>query len=162
MYAYSYHLAELIKQARQIIGFNQKGTVINFATNHVNSWEQVCQLSTKVITFIDSPGHPKYQKTTMSGLTGRSPDYACLIINGNAGGLSDISKEHLMIAMVLAVPLTIVITKIDITTIEQLTQTIKILFRYLKSPGVKLMPVIMENEDDIMVSIPNFIPSSRY
>lgn len=106
---------------------------------------------------MDTCGHPKYQKTTLSGLTGRSPDYTCLIINGNAGGLSEISKEHLTIALVLKVPLTVVITKIDITRMDQLTLTIQDLFKVLKAPGVKLVPVIIENEDDIAVSIPTLV-----
>lgn len=148
--------------SRQIIGFTPQGILINFATPFVSTWDQICQLSSKVITFMDTCGHPKYQKTTLSGLTGRFPDYACLIINGNAGGLNEISKEHLTIALVLKVPLTVVITKIDIIRMDQLTKTIQDLFKVLKAPGTKLVPVIIENEDDIAVSIPTFVNARYY
>ena len=68
------------------------------------------------LIFSDTCGHPKYQKTTLSGITGHALDYACLIVSASAGFLPDVSAEHLRIASALHVPIMVVITKIDIAT----------------------------------------------
>ncbi len=142
--------------ARQIIGFHPNGELVNVATAGIHSWEQVCEVSSKIISFLDTCGHPRYQRTTISGLTGRTPDYACLIVNANGAGISEVSREHLGIAVVFKVPIMVVITKIDIATQEQLTKTLQVLFQLLKSPGLRKIPVVMENEDDVVVSASSF------
>ncbi|KAJ3169110.1 GTP binding protein [Geranomyces variabilis] len=155
--------------SHQILGFDPHGTPINYASNNVNTWAQICEASSKIITFLDMCGHPKYQKTTLSGLTGHSPDHACLIIGANSGVLPDVSREHLRIAVSLKVPVFAVITKIDIATPQQLTRTVGALLSLLKSPGIRRVPLVVQNRDDVVVSaselagmavIPIFLTSS--
>ena len=51
--------------------------------------EEICENSTKLISFIDLCGHHKYLKTTVFGLTGYSPDFAMLVVSATTGiGLS--------------------------------------------------------------------------
>ncbi|KAJ3299550.1 GTP binding protein [Borealophlyctis nickersoniae] len=145
--------------SHQIIGFDPRGELINYATTNVSSWEQICETAAKIVTFLDTCGHPKYQKTTISGLTGHAPDYACLIVGANAGGLSEIGKEHLGIAVVLKVPVFVVLTKIDVATPEQLTRTIGSLLSLLKTPGIRRVPIVIQNEDDLIVSVSSFVSS---
>ncbi|KAJ3177627.1 GTP binding protein [Geranomyces variabilis] len=155
--------------SHQILGFDPHGTPINYASNNVSTWAQICEASSKIITFLDMCGHPKYQKTTLSGLTGHSPDHACLIIGANSGVLPDVSREHLRIAVSLKVPVFAVITKIDIATPQQLTRTVGALLSLLKSPGIRRVPLVVQNRDDVVVSaselagmavIPIFLTSS--
>lgn len=47
--------------------------------------EDICESSSKLITFIDLAGHQKYQKTTIFGLTGYNPDFAMLVVSANTG-----------------------------------------------------------------------------
>lgn len=41
--------------------------------------EAICESSTKLVSFLDLAGHPKYLKTTVLGLTGYSPHYVMLV-----------------------------------------------------------------------------------
>lgn len=145
--------------SHQIVGFDPKGELINYASTNISTWEQICETAAKIITFLDTCGSPKYQKTTISGLTGHAPDYACLMLSSAAGVLNEISKEHLGIVNVLNVPAFIVLTKIDIATPDQLTKTITSLLALLRLPGFRRMPMIIQNEDDLVVAVSNFLSS---
>ncbi|KAJ3197621.1 GTP binding protein [Irineochytrium annulatum] len=145
--------------SHQIIGFNPCGELINYGTTNISTCEQVCETSAKVITFLDTCGHPKYQRTTISGITGHSPDYACLILSSSAGGVSEVPREHLGIAVVLAIPVFVVITKIDVASQDQLTRTVGSLLNLLKSPGVRRVPMIIQNEDDLVVAVSSLVSS---
>ena len=57
--------------------------VINYSESRTA--EDICEQSSKLITFIDLAGHHKYLRTTIFGLTGHSPDFAMLVIAANAG-----------------------------------------------------------------------------
>ena len=47
--------------------------------------EEICESSSKMITFIDLAGHHKYLKTTVFGLTSYCPDFAMLVVSANTG-----------------------------------------------------------------------------
>jgi hypothetical protein len=57
--------------------------VVNYSDS--GSAEEICEVSSKIITFLDLAGHQKYLKTTIFGLTGHIPDFAMLVIAANAG-----------------------------------------------------------------------------
>ena len=65
-----------------------------------------------------------------------------------------------MLTKLLNVPLLIIITKIDVATQQQLSGTISDLLRLLKSPGVNRMPVVIQNDDDLLSSMSAIV--SRY
>ncbi|KAL9939049.1 hypothetical protein V8E36_001862 [Tilletia maclaganii] len=109
------------------------------------SWEEICERSAKVVTFIDLAGHEKYLKSTVFGLTGCLPDYVLLMVGANAG-LIGMSKEHLGIALALSVPVAVVVTKIDMCPPNILEQTIKQLTKILKSPGCRKTPVFITDK----------------
>lgn len=67
---YSTYLARFV----QVINYSESRTA-----------EDICEQSSKLITFIDLAGHHKYLRTTIFGLTGHSPDFAMLVIAANAG-----------------------------------------------------------------------------
>lgn len=78
----------------EIIGYGADGKLINYASSRVLTWENIVERAAKVVTFMDTCGHPKYQKTTIGGLSGNAPDYACLIISANSGGLPAVARVH--------------------------------------------------------------------
>ncbi|KAI7870336.1 P-loop containing nucleoside triphosphate hydrolase protein, partial [Spinellus fusiger] len=135
---------------REIIGYDTEGNLINYATMHISTWEQISELSSNVVTLLDTCGHAKYLKTTISGLTGCAPDYACLVISGNAGDLSEMTREHLLLAVLLEIPVFVAITKTDIATTNQLKGTLNSLFEFLKTPSVGKTPLILNNKADIV------------
>ena len=64
------------------------------------------------ITFIDLCGHEKYLKTTVRGVSGYFPDYACLIISPHRG-VTDIAKQHFKMLVSQNIPIFIIITRVD-------------------------------------------------
>ncbi|KAL0088141.1 P-loop containing nucleoside triphosphate hydrolase protein [Phycomyces blakesleeanus] len=136
--------------AHEIIGYDSGGSLINFATMNISTWEQICEQSSKLVTLLDTCGHPKYLKTTISGLTGYAPDYACLVVSGNAGRITDMTQEHLLLAIMLHVPVFVVVTKTDAATPDQLSRTLRSLFYLLKSPLINRIPVVVQDTDSII------------
>lgn len=65
------------------------------------------------IELVDVAGHEKYLKSTIKGATKYLPDYAMLLIEAS-GGMTKISKEHMMLAVSLQLTLIIVLTKVDL------------------------------------------------
>jgi len=142
--------------SQQILGFDSKGEIVNYSLISDQAWTKIIEGSAKVLTFIDLGGHEKYLKTTLYGLTGHLPDYALLVVGSNMGVVG-MTKEHLGIALALKVPVIVVITKIDICPEHILHQTIDNLTKILKLPGSNKIPIIIRNEDDIIVSAKNLV-----
>ena len=76
----------------------------------------------KIVVYIDLAGHEKYLKTTLHGMTGFYPDYGMVVIGANMG-VTDITKEHMNVAIALNIPFMIVITKVDIAPPHVLEKT---------------------------------------
>jgi len=142
--------------SQQILGYNSKGQIVNYKLLDNQSWTNIIEESSKVVTFIDLGGHEKYLKTTLFGLTGHQPDYVLLVVGSNMG-IVGMTKEHLGIALALKVPLIVVVTKIDICPEHILKNTLDELTKLLKIPGSNKIPIIIRNEDDIIVSAKNLI-----
>lgn len=135
----------------EIMGYDSHGKVVmNIDPKNPSdagrkmSWEEVCEKSAKVISFIDLAGHERYLKTTVGGLTGCLPDFVMLMVGANAG-LIGMSKEHLGVALALAVPVLVCITKIDMTPPHILEATIKQLTKILRSPGCRKTPIFVDS-----------------
>jgi GTPase len=91
--------------AHEIIGFTPLGKLINYASTNVTTWyekgkinsfrEQICDSSSKIVTFLDLPGFSKYERTTLGAFTGRQPDYAAMCISGTSCSISALSVRSL-------------------------------------------------------------------
>ncbi|XP_022089403.1 GTP-binding protein 1-like [Acanthaster planci] len=140
-----------------ILGFDSKGNIVNKPDSHGGNldWLRICEMSSKVITFIDLAGHEKYLKTTVFGMTGHAPDFGMLMVGSNAG-IIGMTKEHLGLALALSVPVFVVVTKIDMCPSNVLQETMKLLQRILKSPGCRKIPVLVNNHDDVIMAATNF------
>ena len=79
--------------SHEILGFDSKGEVVDYSM--CISAEEICEASSKLITFIDLAGHQKYMKTTIFGLTAHCPDISMLVIGANSG----VGKEFLVSLM---------------------------------------------------------------
>lgn len=142
-----------------ILGFSSTGQIVNqpilHGSNNLN-WTKICEESSKVITFIDLAGHEKYLKTTIFGMTGHCPDYALLMIGANAG-IIGMTKEHLGVTLALNIPVFVVITKIDMCPPNILQQTLTNLRKVLKSQGCRKIPILVESDEDVIISASNFV-----
>lgn len=141
--------------SQQIIGFDSKGNLVN-DTLLSNTWQNIIEKSSKVCTFIDLAGHEKYLKTTVFGMTGNIPDYACLLVGANMG-VTRMTKEHLGLCLALKIPVFVVVTKVDMSPPNVLKQTIEDINKILKLPGVRKIPYQVKSEDDIISCTKNMV-----
>lgn len=70
-----------------------------------------------VVSYIDLAGHEKYLKTTVFGVTGMFPDKGIVVIGANTG-ITKLTREHIGILLYLKIPMTVVVTKIDLAPVE--------------------------------------------
>ena len=77
------------------------------------------KVNSRIYSFIDLAGHEKYLKTTVLGLNGYFLDYAMVVIGADRG-IIGMTKEHLIVALSLNLPIFIVITKLDVAVEKKL------------------------------------------
>ncbi|XP_069023790.1 GTP-binding protein 2b isoform X2 [Embiotoca jacksoni] len=141
----------------EILGFNSKGEVVNYSESRTA--EEICESSSKMITFIDLAGHHKYLKTTIFGLTSYCPDFAVLVVSANIG-IAGTTREHLGLAMALKVPIFIVVSKVDLCSRGTVERTVRQLERVLKQPGCNKVPMVVSNPDDAVTAAQQFTQSA--
>lgn len=111
-----------------------------------------------VVVYIDLAGHEKYLKTTLHGMSGFYPDYAMVVVGANMG-ITDITKEHMNVAIALNIPFMVVITKVDIAPVHVLEKTKasieEIVNKKLKQ---KILTYVNEENIDSIVHIRKHIP----
>ncbi|KAK9696231.1 Elongation factor Tu GTP binding domain [Popillia japonica] len=134
--------------SHEILGFNSQGTPVNYSYSELMTAEEICDASTKLVTFLDLAGHKKYIHTTIQGLSGYSPHYAMLVISSAAGAVG-MTYEHLTIATALNVPFFIVITKIDLVDPRNTLESLETL---LKCVGSRRVPLLVKNLDDVITA----------
>ncbi|XP_029480861.1 GTP-binding protein 2-like isoform X1 [Oncorhynchus nerka] len=141
----------------EILGFNSKGEVVNYSDSRTA--EEICESSSKMITFIDLAGHHKYLKTTIFGLTSYCPDFAMLVVSANTG-IAGTTREHLGLAMALKVPIFIVVSKVDLCAKGTVERTVRQLEHVLKLPGCNKVPMVVASPDDAVTAAQQFAQSS--
>ncbi|PSN51832.1 GTP-binding protein 2 [Blattella germanica] len=127
--------------SHEILGFDTQGHIVNYS--EFMTAEEICENSTKLITFIDLAGHRKYLRTTVLGLTGYSPHHVMLVVSGSAG-IVGMTHEHLALAIALDVPFFITITKTDVTSPAD---TLLSLEAMLKSAGCRKNRNVFERRE---------------
>ncbi|KAJ8608873.1 hypothetical protein CTAYLR_005259 [Chrysophaeum taylorii] len=132
----------------ELMGFKDDEQVVPTARQHAQRWAEVVKGCDRNVTLIDLCGHERYLKTTVFGLTAMMPDYALLVVGANMG-VQRMTKEHIAIACALALPILVVITKIDICPHPVLKQTRQVLARCLRQQQRMPMPV----KDDAQLAV---------
>jgi len=150
--------------SEQLIGFDVHGNVVNYerllaateekAQKHLISTKQISEQSAKIITFYDLAGHERYLKTTVLGMTGSMPDYACIVISAN-NGIQRMTKEHLGLCLALKIPFYVAITRIDVTPEEVTKNTTETVLKLLKHQGVNKLPYMVRKEEEVIICAKN-------
>ena len=142
--------------AHHILGFDNKGDIVNYDSSHKQDWREIVKKSSKIISFFDLAGHEKYLKTTILGLSSSIPDL-CIITIGANMGITRMTKEHIFLCVMLNIPMAIIITKIDIckNREEVMTNTIQDLKKILKLPGIRRMTYKINDKEDILLASKN-------
>lgn len=111
-----------------------------------------------VVVYIDLAGHEKYLKTTLHGMTGFFPDYAMVIVGGNMG-VTDITKEHINVAIALNVPFMIVITKVDISPVHVFDRTKRHIEEIIREKLKRKTAIYMKDENvETLTQLRRWIP----
>ena len=142
--------------SHQIMGFNNKGDVVNYDSSHKMDWPEIVKKSSKIISFFDLAGHEKYLKTTILGLSSSIPDL-CIITIGANMGLTKMTKEHIFLCVMLNIPFTIIITKVDICINREkvLQDTIQSIKKLLKIPGIRRITYKINSVEDALLCSKN-------
>lgn len=134
--------------------------IINYASANISSWADIHNASERdrLVFLTDSAGHPKFRRTTVRGLISWAPHWTlCCVaadddedsngrvgatassdeVLGLTGGDSDLSKAHLELCLKLALPLIILITKLDLASKIGLRQTLTKVLSIVKCAGRK-------------------------
>ncbi|RLE94760.1 MAG: hypothetical protein DRN04_02510 [Thermoprotei archaeon] len=141
------------------LGYDIEGNIVNHKLLDPLEESEIFLKSSKIIILIDLGGHERYLRTTLKGVMGRAPDYAMLVVAANAG-LIGMGREHLGLLVALKIPFFTVITKKDLVPPEILNKTLAELYSILKMPGVRKIPLLVENESDVVLAA-RLIPKSR-
>ena len=138
--------------SREILGFSAEGTPLTYST--YRSAEEICEDSSKIITFIDLAGHHKYLSTTVFGLMGHLPHFTLLLVSA-VSGIAGTTKEHLSLSTALELPIVIVVNKIDLANESKLEETVAELESFLKSNVVNRVPLRITCHDDVLTAATN-------
>ena len=106
----------------------------------------IVKASTHTVELLDLAGDPKYMHTTLAGLLGAAPEYVQLMLPAAAAAaaaattappvsrhprLDAVTREHLLLAVSLRLPMWVVVTKIDAAPAAELHATLAALRRFL-------------------------------
>ncbi|KAL8889297.1 MAG: hypothetical protein Q9215_003421 [Flavoplaca cf. flavocitrina] len=132
--------------------------VINYASGNISSWTDIHSASDpgRLVYLNDSAGHPKFRRTTVRGLVSWAPHWTICCVaadqegdtTGRAGATAsatdilgsscaemDLAKAHLKLCLNLGLPLIVVITKLDLASINALKPMLGRILSLLKSAG---------------------------
>jgi GTPase len=135
--------------SREIMGFSSDGQPLTYST--FRSPEEICEASSKLITFIDLAGHHKYLRTTIFGLMGHLPHVVLLLVSA-VSGIAGTTREHLSLAKALDLPVVVIVTKIDLVSDIRLQETKENVDEILKSVLVKRVPIRISSKDDALTA----------
>lgn len=165
--------------AQELLGYQLGPTtaepIVNYATGDVSSWPDIHNLSDKLIFLSDSPGLPRYAKSTFRALISWSPAWTMICIPANdqmhtdatinsmqtQPGYADVgvqesslSLAHLELCLKLGRPFLIAITKMDLankTGLRQLLSPIlSIIKAAAKTPVLVNLPAMQNvRKDDV-------------
>ena len=133
-----------------VLGFDDLGWSINDSIREYDE-AQVYLRGSKIVTLVDLAGHERYLKTTMRGVLGTLPDYACMVLGANAGPIGTFN-EHLGLSVALKIPFFVVVTKIDMTPAQILERNLESLTTILKLPGINRIPFVVRSDNDVALA----------
>ncbi|KAJ3343863.1 hypothetical protein HDU93_005146 [Gonapodya sp. JEL0774] len=89
-------------------------SILNYRTH--GTWEEIVGNSSRIVHFVDTAGHPKYRRTSVTGLMSYGPDAALLVVPSDKGYVGDVAKETWTMCNGLGVRAAIVVSKVDLAS----------------------------------------------
>lgn len=163
--------------AQELIGYDGV-KVCNYTNDDINAWPDIHDRAEndRLVFFLDSAGHPRYQRTALRALVGWAPHWTLLCVAANEGGPTfagvhslsgangamgegiayrDLAMAHLELCLKLEIPLAIIITKYDLAQLGPFKSFMASILSRVKATGrlPKLLVSNRGNEGDL-TSIP--------
>lgn len=156
--------------AQELVGYRADRAlstpVINYASGNVSSWIDIHNLADRVVFLSDSPGLPRFAKSSFRSLISWRPSWTMLCvaaddniddmgrtnaptltsetsISGLTSEPTSLSLSHLDLCLRLELPLIIVVTKLDLANKRGLRLVLGKLLTALKAAG--RTPVMLSN-----------------
>ena len=129
--------------SHELLGFDDDGNVINYKHNEMMTAEEISELSTKLISFMDLAGHRRYMRTTIQAVSGYAPHFIALVIA--SGNLNQMTIENLQIIKAFKIPFFVILTKIDLVSPDE---TLKQLNQLLNEVDKQRQPLIIGSMND--------------
>jgi GTPase len=138
----------------EILGYTSGGKLVRSSDDSPLTWEKITEMSSKIIHFLDTCGSPKYLKTTIRGLTGYSPDYACLCISaGKGGGVTQTTLDHVELLLQWNIPFFVCVTKKDLAKVPRIFKFVDVLEDWIASEPINgEAKIIYENDRQGIIS----------
>lgn len=130
--------------SHELLGFDDHGNVINYKHNEMMKAEEISELSSKLISFMDLAGHRRYMRTTIQAVSGYSPHFIALAIA--SGNLNSMTIENLQIIKAFKIPFFVVLTKIDLVSPD--AGTLKQLYQLLNEVDRLKTPLLIDSVND--------------
>ena len=118
-------LCSLLSYHHQNEKYEKTSSMTEFTYHSVNNIQ---------VKLLDLCGSEKYFRNTLYGMTSLYPDYAMVVISGN-NSITQNTKEHIGIALILQIPIFIVVTKKDITPPDIMSNTLEEINKFVMTSG---------------------------
>lgn len=132
-------------------------------TSDISYQHLVDDKSKRIVSFVDLCGHEMYFKTTISGLSASYPDMAFVCVSDK---ITDMTKKHITLCIVMNIPIVVLFTKADIVP-EAILAALKKDLKYKFSAVKKKFYQIEKKEDisklvnDVGYIVPYIVTSNK-
>lgn len=132
--------------SHEVLGFDEMGNVINYKNkyNEMMTAEKIGERSTKIVSFMDIPGHRRYMKTTIQAVSAYQPHFIALVVA--SGNLNQMTIENLQIIKAFKIPMFVVLTKCDLVSPDM--GTLKQLMQLLNEVDKHKTPLVIGSMND--------------
>jgi GTPase len=136
--------------SHEVLGFDDLGNVINYKNkyNEMMTAEKIGERSTKIVSFMDIPGHRRYMKTTIQAVSAYQPHFIALVVA--CGNLNQMTIENLQIIKAFKIPFFVVVTKCDLVSPE--IETLKQLIQLLNDVDKQKTPLVIGSINDFRLA----------
>jgi GTPase len=131
--------------SHELLGFDDDGNVINYKHNEMMTTEEISELSTKLISFMDLAGHRRYMRTTIQAVSGYAPHFIALVIA--SGNLNQMTIENLQIIKAFKIPFFVILTKTDLVSPDD-SGTLDQLHQLLNEVDKQRQPLVIGSMND--------------
>ena len=137
--------------SHQILGFDEKGELMNYSNLIQPSLGQIVSKSTKIINFYDMAGTTKtFNRTTLTTLSNEYLDYLLFVISATEV-MTKKTEDLLRLIYNINLPIITIINKIDLISEEELNKVINRYQEIIIGLNIGKFMKIIKNDEDVAV-----------